>query len=47
MRNKEKNDKKKEYRNESEIKPKRRKKVLKQKYNHIKFWLDEDSSDVA
>ncbi len=46
MRNKEKYEKKKEYQNEFEIKPKRRKKDYKQKYNHTKFWLEELNSDL-
>ena len=45
MRNKEKYEKKKEYRNETELKPKRRKKTYKQKYNHPKYWLEESTSD--
>ncbi len=47
MRNKEKNAKKKDYREESEIKPKNRKKIQKQKYNHAKYWLEEDASDES
>lgn len=47
MRNKEKYEKKKEYRNESEIKPKRKKKAYKQKYNHAKYWLDELNPDAS
>ncbi len=47
MRNKEKNEKKNEYREESEIKPKRRKKIQKQKYDHVKFWLEEDSPEES
>ena len=47
MRNKEKFEKKKTYRDESEIKPKRRKKDYKQKYDHLNYWLEESSSDLS
>jgi hypothetical protein len=47
MRNKEKNEKKKEYQDEFEIKPKQRKKVYKQKYDHINYWLEESNPDAS
>ena len=46
MRNNDKFDKKKDYRDESETKPKGRKKDYKQKYNHINYWLEEDAPDL-
>jgi len=45
MRNHEKYERKKDYQNESETKPKGRKKDYKQKYNHINYWLEEEAPD--
>ena len=46
MRNHEKYEKKKNNENESEIKPRGRKKDYKLKYNHINYWLEEEAPDL-
>lgn len=47
MRNKEKNEKKKDFKKENEDRIKRRKKDPKQKYDHPKYWLEDNSSDLS